>query len=324
MIKRRYLVWIALALASTTLFACSGVFAARPPKPPAVSLVAAGVGSGTVAGNIFTPHQISVPVGSTVTWEITSDEVHMVTFVPEKAKTPDGSPLAWPINVQSGEVVQQDGSTVINSGIIFKGTQIGVTFSEVGTVPYFCAIHPGMQGVVDVVEPGEDYTTVEEAAAIAQQESELVLSLVDELRTEGQSGFTQSVQDNGATLWTVPVGALTNSPIGPLELTEYYPAELKIKAGDAVLWKAAAPHSVTFLSGEALPVPEGGDPALIPAARPSDTYTGQGFYHSGTFALGPGAPTEFQLTFTQPGTYEYTCALHGPIGHNGMVIVEPR
>jgi plastocyanin len=70
-------------------------------------------------------------------------------------------------------------------------------------------------------------------------------------------------------------------------------------------------------------MPPSGDPVEIPADKPSDSYTGQGFYHSGAFATGPDAPTEFQLTFPQPGTFSYTCALHGHIGHNGVVIVEP-
>ena len=111
--KHRFLVWIALVIVSTSLFACSGVFAARQAKPPVVSLVSAGVGSGTIAGNIFTPREIVVPVGSTITWEIKSDEPHMVTFLPEKATTPDGSPLAWAVTVQPQTVTQFEGATAI-------------------------------------------------------------------------------------------------------------------------------------------------------------------------------------------------------------------
>ena len=184
-----------------------------------------------------------------------------------------------------------------------------MTFGQTGTIPYFCAIHPGMQGVVKVVEKGEDYTTIEEASAVAQQESDTVLALVNEVKAQGSAGFSQSAQENGSSLWTVPVGSLTNSPLGPLEITEYFPAELRVKAGDTVLWKAATLHTVTFLSGQELPMPESGDPTQIPIARPSDSYTGQGLYHSGTFALGPGALTEFQLTFPQPRVRTSTPAL---------------
>jgi plastocyanin len=212
---------------------------------------------------------------------------------------------------------------MVNSGIIFPDSQVNVTFTEAGTFSYICALHPGMQGVVNVVEPGEPYTNTAEAADLAQQESETALAPVEKLREERMADLVQTQQAEGTTLWNVPVGALANTPVGPLEILEYFPSELKIKAGDTVRWTADVPHTVTFLSGQELPLPPSGEPAEIPAAKPSDSYTGQGFYHSGALALGPSAPTEFQLTFPQPGTFPYTCALHGRIGHNGVVIVEP-
>jgi plastocyanin len=282
-----------------------------------------GVGNGTISGNIFAPREIVVPVGSTVTWTVTSGEAHTVTFPPQKVAPPDGPPPSWPVMVQAGGAAQFDGGALVNSGIIFRDAQVNVTFTEAGTFSYICALHPGIQGVVKVVGPGEAYTAAAEAAATAQQESEAVLAPVEGLRQERNADFVQTQQADGATLWNVPVGALTNTPVGPLEILEYFPSELRIKAGDTVRWTANAPHTVTFLSGQELPIPPSGDPVEIPAAKPSDSYTGQGFYHSGAFAFGPGAPTEFQLTFPQPGVFPYTCALHGRIGHNGVVIVEP-
>jgi hypothetical protein len=75
-----------------------------------------------------------------------------------------------------------------------------------------------MQGVVKVVGPGEAYTSVSEAAATAQQESETVLAPIEELREERSADFVQTQQANGTTLWNVPVGALTNTSVGPLEI----------------------------------------------------------------------------------------------------------
>jgi len=271
MYKSWFLVWPALALLAVAgLLGCRGAAVAVPTEAPqaaAVSQVSAGVGNGTISGNIFAPREITVPVGSTVTWAITSDEVHTVTFPPQKAAPPDGPPPLWPATVQAGATAQFDGGALVNSGIIFPDSQVNVTFPEAGTFSYICALHPGMQGVVTVVESGEAYTTASEAAATAKEESEAVLAPVEELRQERSADFVQTPQANGTTLWNVPVGALTNTPVGPLEILEYFPTELKIKAGDTVRWTATAPHTVTFLSGQEMPMPPNGDPLQF--QRPS-------------------------------------------------------
>jgi plastocyanin len=120
----------------------------------------------------------------------------------------------------------------------------------------------------------------------------------------------------------VQVGILTQTSPGPLELLEYLPPDITIKPGDTILWKSETPHSVTFgSSGEDLPP---GHPTDIPAAKPSDMYDGASFYHSGVFNLGPPgqAPTSFELTFPDAGTFSYICVLHWNVGHVGTVSVQ--
>ena len=284
-----------------------------------VSDISAGVGTGNVAGNIYTPQSVTIPVGNTITWTITSDEPHSVTFLSLDGAPPAGPPPAWPVNAEAGATLPFDGSQMINTGVVFKSTNLSVTFPQTGTFAYLCVIHPGMAGEVNVVAQGARFTTVSEAEATAKEETETTLSLLDQAYFEAEAKSGQAAQADGTTLWTVQVGAFTQTPTGPLELLENYPTELRVKAGDTVRWMAQQPHSVTFLSGQDMPA---GDPTQIPPGKPSDEYDGTSLYHSGIFALSPESPTEFTLSFPAAGTYQYTCALHGIIGHNGVIIVE--
>lgn len=72
-------------------------------------------------GDIFTPFQVTIPVGGTVRWEF-PQRAHNVIF---ERKT--GAP--------------QDIQVVAN-------TAVSRTFGTAGTFPYDCTLHPGMAGEV--------------------------------------------------------------------------------------------------------------------------------------------------------------------------------
>lgn len=86
----------------------------------------------------FDPIEITVPVGSTVTWENVSEFVHTVTT--------DPSVLQDPNNVSSPE------PSVFNSGNLTKGESWSHTFNTPGEVRYCCQPHElvGMFGRVVV------------------------------------------------------------------------------------------------------------------------------------------------------------------------------
>lgn len=293
---------------------------ATPTPPPAVvSAVSAGIGTTTVAGNAFLPRSITVPVGSKVTWTVASDEAHTITFPAQGAPPPGGPPPAWPATAKPGDAVTVDGTAFVNTGIVLKGTTLNVTFAKAGTYAYLCAIHPGMTAEVKVVEKGQPYTSAAQAANTAKSEGDAILAMVSGLRTEANVPAGQTKQADGSTLWSVRIGAMKAAPTGDLEIYEYFPAQLTVKAGDTVKWTAATPHTVTFLSGQTLPP---GPPDQAPAVKPSDKYDGKSIYNSGLLAAGPGAPADFQLIFPNKGSFSYLCLLHGPIGHVGTVVVE--
>jgi plastocyanin len=88
----------------------------------------------------------------------------------------------------------------------------------------------------------------------------------------------------------------------------FQPVRTTIKAGDTVEWKnvGAQLHHVTTDPSAVL---KKGDVTSPPGAKPFDS----GF-------LKPGET--FSETFSVPGIYRYTCAVHEAKGMNGEVVVQ--
>lgn len=79
-------------------------------------------GASSLGNKAFTPDDVSVTVGTTVTWTNSDSVAH--------TSTSDGE--GW------------------NSGSVAPGGNFSVAFRTAGTFPYHCAIHPGMVGTVTV------------------------------------------------------------------------------------------------------------------------------------------------------------------------------
>ncbi|MDQ3952036.1 MAG: right-handed parallel beta-helix repeat-containing protein [Actinomycetota bacterium] len=108
----------------------SGVVAVMPAAPAATASV-------SVRDNFFSPQEIHVDAGDTVTWTNTGTRTHDVTA---------------------------DGGSFV-SGDLFRGATFGHTFAQEGTYYYHCSFHgragkQGMWGVVVVGDP-EPETPVE-------------------------------------------------------------------------------------------------------------------------------------------------------------------
>lgn len=80
-------------------------------------------------GQSFSPSELEVEVGTTVTWENKSDLVHTVT---------------------SGSNRDFDG--LFDSGNLSGGDTFSYTFNEVGGFDYFCRPHENMTATINVVE----------------------------------------------------------------------------------------------------------------------------------------------------------------------------
>ena len=124
----RYLLFVVLVIFSIGLFAVPGAFAD--------ATVTNAPGSSTPGceetDNCFIPHTVTIGVGETVTWENTDNAAHTAT-------SGDGVP---------------DG--VWDSSLMMVGGSFSVMLHEAGTYPYFCMVHPWMQGTV-IVEAEDDH-----------------------------------------------------------------------------------------------------------------------------------------------------------------------
>ena len=93
-----------------------------PPSGGVSSSVAIPVGAESLGNRAYTPDELNVAVGTTVTWMNTDSIAHTST----------SNAAGW------------------DSGIVAPGGRFSFAFQNAGTFQYHCAIHPGMVGTVVV------------------------------------------------------------------------------------------------------------------------------------------------------------------------------
>jgi len=118
----RYLLFSVLVVLAIGLFAVPQVFADVTVEN------AAGSSTPGCEPECFIPNTVTIGVGETVTWENTDTAAHTAT----SGGGGDGP------------------SGIFDSSLIMAGGSYSVTFDEAGTIPYFCMVHPWMEGTVIV------------------------------------------------------------------------------------------------------------------------------------------------------------------------------
>jgi plastocyanin len=315
---RSILALITTALMAVALTAMGAGASAVADTTPTNWTVLAGSQSadGSISGSRFLPGEIWIDQGDTVTWEANSVEIHTVTFFPD-----NGAPTVAFNPGDPAEVLPQgtgvvDG-TYQNSGVLTtvpEGSDFGplppfvvpqkdytLSFPTTGDFNYYCLVHGVMMmGTVHVAPAGAAYPHTQawyDAEGAAQARA---------IRLDGNrlraAALKQASNDH------VMVGA----DDGLAMVMRFLRPNVTVHVGDTVVFdnsESMGPHTVTF--GEE---PQGpGLEHYVPFA----TYGG-GDLNS---FVPPGL--NFSVTFTQPGTYPYICALHDVQGMVGTVTVEP-
>ena len=89
-------------------------------------------GSSSLTDTAYQPNPIQVSVGNTVTWTNNDSQPHTVT---------SGS---------NGQPDNKFNSSPNFSPLLNPGQTFSFTFTQAGTYPYFCMLHPNMVGTVNV------------------------------------------------------------------------------------------------------------------------------------------------------------------------------
>jgi len=108
----------------------------------------------------FVPYEVTVDVGGVVTWSNDDSAAHTVTA---------GSAGDGP-------------SGVFDSSLFMAGTTFSHTFEAEGEFPYFCMVHPWMEGIVTVQAAGEDEDEVH-----IDGEEELMVDIATGSAGQGES-----------------------------------------------------------------------------------------------------------------------------------------
>jgi plastocyanin len=181
-----------------------------------------------------------------------------------------------------------------------------------GTYIFHCRIHPKMDGTLTVVASSEQGTTPDELASAASAQVQEDVAAGTAAETAASTAASQKNAD-GTTSWTLAAG--TSSPDGHTVVLEMLPADVAIKPGDSVTWKALGSdevHTVTFpgdLDTDLLPLCEDGSvdtpgvPAHSPPQSPFDFGCGSGPLDEVEFGGGNGvAAVTSPKTVSDSGT----------------------
>lgn len=260
--------------------------------------------------NAFLPQDITIRTGTTVRWEFPFGEPHSATFGEPGAPTASGSEF--------------DGTSPVNSNVIFggNGETWELVFTAEGEFEFYCLIHDFQTMTVTVTDDEAVDVDTQDAVdaradAYFSDAMARIKAIADDVR---DAGVETDTLDDGSTRHTVVNGAGTEDGHDALQ---YFPTSLTITAGDTVRWTNSVPVPHTVSLGAP---PEFTDPFEVEASLPGDAYDGQGFWNSGAmFGIPgaiPGTIQEFELIFDTPGTYDYYCLFHAPIGHEGQIVVQ--
>jgi plastocyanin len=225
------------------------------------------------------------------------------------------------VQMNYGKKFTYTGAKAINSGLPLsdKPKPMVVKFRKAGSYTYFCELHPGMKGKVNVRAAGAQVPSKGQDAKRVKREVAKALADAKELqRTKPAAG-------------TIRVGANR----GGVEALKFFPSTLEVPVGTTLTFEGSSdahtattgPFSkdekdtTTYLNALAKSFespafdPRATYPSEAPgaaAAQLTPSLHGNGFWNSGIISAvkQSGLPGSGRVTVAQAGTYTFVCLIH--------------
>ena len=288
----------------------------------------------------FLPNELWIHAGDSITWLFPqAAEIHTVTFLrqnssPQQVRPPRPGVPGGGCPGTTSDYSDFDGSACVSSAELVGGATYTVNFPASGNFKFICQVHPNMTGAVHVLDPSEPlpYNQLYYDHQAFLQASDL---FADGARLT-QRAKTRSRQSLGNNV-AAGIGEVVANAGGSHTVTvsRFLRDPMVVSVGDTVEWTnfdPATPHTVTFGPPPAPPQPPSAGVAVnsdgsryAVLASTTDSVPSGFLLAADQDRTGlPQSPlgvTRFQVTFTQPGTFRYACALHAPVGMVGQVIV---
>jgi len=281
----------------------------------------------------FLPNEIWIHAGDSITWRlVTKNEPHTVTFLIANqirnpfnvgcpGYTPDNSPF--------------DGTACVSTPPMVNGQTFTVIFPASGNFKLSCLFHENMQGTVHVLDLSEQLPH-DQAFYDNQAKNESKTLLNDLLQDMSKDSHGQHQPANAVMVGRGAVVA-TGGGTHTLAVLRFMQDKVTIHKGDTVEWTSGdviTPHTITFGTEPVDVIDPSANVSVDPdGARHGVINSTSDSMHSGFIQAAPQdriglaqAPlgvTRFRVTFSNPGTYSYICALHDAAGMKGSVVVLP-
>ena len=289
----------------------------------------------------FLPNEIWIHANDSITWSFPSNEVHTVTFLAPGQVRPHrfiGCPGGLSPDGRTPDFSAFDNDECVDSGVLTNadGKTYTVIFPATGNFKLVCLAHPNMTATVHVLD---SQTPLPHDQAFYDQQADRQRA---DLLSDANASAHLHADGNNAVVAGAGKIIGTGGGTETASVMRFMDAVKVIHAGETVEWttaEAVTNHTITF----------GPEPDIQHQIPPSSNVTVDAdgarhaylsspsyVVHSGFIAelpqdrvgltqapLNPNSATRFRATFTQPGIYQYKCALHDGLGMVGQIIVLP-